>query len=363
MRPTAILLRDLRLLTVPSHAAGLRVDRFVLAQVSIPPPLLFKLLRKRAIAQVGAEGKSMRMQGSDRVHEGMRIQIPSDLVTSGSDQERDHTPVHSESTTAALLKRRQDFAKQRLPMLFENDALAVLQKPAGLSCQGGTGVRYSVDEMLADLDASEATGFRLVHRLDRDTTGALVVARSRLAAAALTAAFRDRAVSKRYIALLQGIPEDNHGIISRPLINTGMMTCVLSPTDDERRAELAKPAVTKYRVLRTGKLGQQDVAIVELDILTGRKHQIRAHCAQVLNCPVFGDNKYAFSSTESTKTANDSMYLHLFQITVPDVDDMGQIRINSKTGKLSVKAPFPASWSPIFKKLGVPVATSAGSSN
>ncbi|KAJ2053586.1 hypothetical protein H4S04_000585 [Coemansia sp. S16] len=315
MRSTALLLRDLRLLTVPSHAAGLRVDRFVLAQVSIPPPLLFKLLRKRAIAQVGAEGKSMRMQGSDRVHEGMRIHIPSDLVTSGLDQEIGDKPVHSESTAAALVKRRQDFVKHRLPMLFENDALAVLQKPTGLSCQGGTGVRYSVDQMLADLDATEATGFRLVHRLDRDTTGALVVARSRLAAAALTAAFRDRAVSKRYIALLQGIPEDSHGTISRPLINTGMMTCVLSPTDDERRAELAKPAVTKYRVLRTGKLGQQDVSIVELDILTGRKHQIRAHCAQVLNCHIFGDHKY--TSTECIKTTGDSMYLHLFQITVP----------------------------------------------
>ncbi|KAJ2364539.1 hypothetical protein H4S02_010868, partial [Coemansia sp. RSA 2611] len=76
MRPSTALLR---LLTVPSHAAGLRADRFLLAQVSIPPPLLFKLLRKRAITQVLPEGQSQRLQGSDRVQAGMQIHIPSDL--------------------------------------------------------------------------------------------------------------------------------------------------------------------------------------------------------------------------------------------------------------------------------------------
>ncbi|KAJ2643270.1 hypothetical protein GGF44_001249 [Coemansia sp. RSA 1694] len=338
---TRLLLREARLLTVPGHAAGLRVDRYILSQVSIPSPLLYRLLRKRAIEQVGEKGCTVRMQGSDRVHEGMRIHIPSDLVTSTLDI--GSKADDCKESEATLLKKRRDFAKQRLPMLFENDAMAILQKPAGLSCQGGTGVRYSIDEMLADLDATEATGYRLVHRLDRDTTGALVVARSRLAAAALTAAFRDRAVSKRYIALLQGIPEDKQGTINRPLINSGTMTSVVSPADDERRVQLAKPATTSYRVMRTGRLGQLDVAIVELDILTGRKHQIRAHCAQVLGCPVFGDHKY--SSSSSSSSANDSMYLHLFEITVPDVDAMGRIRASSSSGKISVKAPFPPSWS------------------
>ncbi|KAJ1817499.1 hypothetical protein LPJ60_004810 [Coemansia sp. RSA 2675] len=315
MRPSTALLR---LLTVPSHAAGLRADRFLLAQVSIPPPLLFKLLRKRAITQVLPEGQSQRLQGSDRVQAGMQIHIPSDLVTSSTEKSPDQS------------QHRQSFAAQRLPMLFENDALAVLQKPQGLACQGGTNVKYSIDDMLGDLSPD----YRLVHRLDRDTTGALVVAKSRLAAAALTAAFRDRAVSKRYIALLQGVPEETHGTISRPLLNTGTMTTVISATDDERRAQMAKPAVTKYRVLRSGALGNKEVSIVELDILTGRKHQIRAHCAQALGCPVFGDHKY--SSAEPT---SDSMYLHLFEISVP----------------VTVKAPFPASWAPVFKKLNVPL--------
>ncbi|KAJ2898214.1 hypothetical protein IWW38_001458 [Coemansia aciculifera] len=342
---TRFLLREMRLLTVPSHAAGLRADRYILSQVSIPSPLLHKLMRKRVIAHIVAEpnGTTKRIQGSDRVYEGMRIHIPGDLVTAASDAAGDK---QNGDSSKALLEKRRDFAKQRLPMLFENDAMAVLQKPAGLSCQGGTGVRYSVDEMLADLDATEATGYRLVHRLDRDTTGALVVARSRLAAAALTAAFRDRAVSKRYIALLQGIPEEKSGTINNPLINTGTMTCVLSPADDERRAQLAKPATTKYRIMRTGKFGQLDVAIVELDILTGRKHQIRAHCAQVLKCPVLGDHRY--NNNKAAVAANASMYLHLFEITVPDVDAMGNVR-----GKVSVKAPFPAFWSPVFKALGV----------
>ncbi|KAJ2005281.1 hypothetical protein H4R26_002038 [Coemansia thaxteri] len=332
-----------RLLTVPPHAAGLRLDRYIRDQLNIPPSLLHKLLRKRAIAPVDADGRrqSTRLQGSDRVHSGMCIHIPDTLLVTADNLRTN-------------VEQRRAFAQQRLPMLFENDALAVVKKPSGLSCQGGTGVHYSVDAMLADMDDSDATGYRLVHRLDRDTTGALVVAKSRLAAAALAKAFHDRTVTKRYIALLRGIPPDRSGTITHPLYYDNATCRVLSPSDDERCAMLAKPAVTKYRVLKTGSFCHQDVAIVEFDILTGRKHQIRVHAAQVLQCPVLGDHRYNANSAAKDSKPNvdnrSTMYLHLFEIT--DVDSAGQIRTNS-SGTVSIKAPFPVSWAPVFQALKV----------
>ncbi|KAJ2742980.1 hypothetical protein GGI20_004086 [Coemansia sp. BCRC 34301] len=313
-----------RVLTVPSHAAGQRADRYIQSQINIPASLVYRLLRKRAITEQTTNG---RLQGSDRVHVGMRIQIPSSLETPSE--------TKSEATDEATSRKRA-LATKRLRKLFENDAVAVLLKPAGLACQGGTGVRHSVDTMLGDLDSTG--GYRLVHRLDRDTTGALVVARTRLAAASLGAAFRDRTVTKRYIALLLGIPGEPRGVITNPLINTGATTRVASN-------DKAKPATTTYRVLCTGQMDGDDVAIVEVGILTGRKHQIRAHCAHVLKCPVYGDNKYS--------TQCGPMFLHLFEITVPDVDAMGNVRDGNASGTISVRAPFPATWIPVFKALDV----------
>ncbi|KAJ2777517.1 hypothetical protein H4R18_005121 [Coemansia javaensis] len=301
---------------MPWKAAGMRADRFVSEQLRVPAGLLYRLLRKGAIARLGEDGRAGRMRGSDRVQPGMRLRVPEDVVSGEARPTKGH---------AAKL--------EPLPVLFENEALAVLQKPAGLACQGGTGINSAVDQALG--------GQRLVHRLDRGATGALVVAKTRLAAAALARAFHDRRVAKSYVAALQGVPDPPAGTVTQPLANTGdRVVASVCPG--------AKPAETRYRVLSAGSIDGAPACIVALRTLSGRKHQIRVHCAQVLGCPILGDAKYGGASSPGPPR----IHLHLSKVSVPDVGADGQER----GGTITVRAPFPQFWGPTLRALGVAFA-------
>jgi len=170
----------------------------------------------------------------------------------------------------------------RARILHQDEALLVLDKPAGLAVQGGTGTRRHLDGMLAAL-AGQGERPRLVHRLDRDTSGLLVVARSARAAAKLTEAFRRQRVDKLYWALVVGRPSPIQGLIDRPLGKRG-------EGRGERMAGVAAglPAQTRYRtVARAGRIASW----LALQPLSGRTHQLRAHCA-LLGTPIIGDGKY-----------------------------------------------------------------------
>ncbi|KAJ1954286.1 hypothetical protein EC988_002518 [Linderina pennispora] len=303
----------------------MRADRFLLKHVSAPSPLLYKLMRKKTVAEVHPDGTIQRLSGSDRVFPGMRIRIPVD----SNMRVKDPHCVASRP--------------QKLPVLFENKAMAVFLKPSGIACQGGSkiGKGDSIDAMLGAVDSSEESGYKLVHRLDLPTSGALAVARGRLAAVQLTKAFRDRTVRKMYVAVLQGIPAMPKGIIDHPLVERNVDVV---PASDENR-DRAKEAITKFRVLKTGKHDGTTVSIVEFDILTGRKHQIRVHCSGVLGCPVLGDSKY----TPKGMVKSAQMHLHLFKLAIPNLG-------SSKLEMVTVQAPFPEFWSPVFHSLGVSFA-------
>ncbi|KAJ1664097.1 hypothetical protein IW140_004310 [Coemansia sp. RSA 1813] len=328
-----------KIVTVPLHADGLRVDRFVANRIGIPPNLLFKLLRKRAIAQVDNDGKIKRINGPDRVYPGMRLQIPTELVTiASSNRPNTSSSGGSKTDKETTLK----FVSKLLPILYETKSFVVFNKPPGLACQGGSKIKYSIDMLLAKIDNSEEAGYRLVHRLDRETTGALAVAKTRITASTLARAFSDRTVEKEYIAVIKGIPKVLQGTITAPLVNTGTKT--IAVTDVSSEIKPAKSAITKYKTLATGKFDMQDVAIVSLNILTGRKHQIRVHCAQVLGCPVLGDIKYNEPKDNIKRQTNSNMFLHLYRLSIPP--------------DISVKAPFPRFWSGVFKQLNISFSNS-----
>ncbi|KAJ2716598.1 hypothetical protein H4R19_000551 [Coemansia spiralis] len=315
-----------RVLTVPAHAAGLRADRFLAAQLQLPAGLLHKLLRKGAISRIDASSSSRgaTIRCADRVHEGMQLRI-SDAVqctVRGPDP-----PVAGPPAAAAPI-----------PVLFENDALAVLHKPAGLACQGGSKLDCSVDQLLGAAYGPHA--YRLVHRLDRHATGALVVAKSRLATAALAQAFRENRVLKSYVAALHGTPTPLRGTIDAALLDTGSRV-------ETSVAPNAKPATTRYRVLRAN----SQLSLVALRTLSGRKHQIRVHCAQVLGCAILGDAKYGAGLAHPFAPAPPGLFLHLARLSVPDVDCAGNIR---GSGTLTVSAPFPPFWEPTLTALHMP---------
>ncbi|PIA15750.1 pseudouridine synthase [Coemansia reversa NRRL 1564] len=313
-----------RIITVSSQSAGLRVDRYIGRELDIPSGLLFKLLRKKAISQIISKDSSnrQRINGSDRVWAGMQLQVPSNLVLLSKTDTKDSTLRNKQQDELDYDQHRRMFIKKKLPVLFENEALAVFQKPFGLACQDGTNVKYSIDTLLRILGKQQSFVYRLVHRLDRNTTGALVVAKSRLAAAALAHAFHERKVSKRYIAVLEGIPATKKGVIDCALLNTGMKTIAVNALNEAKtngiETQHARSAVTKYKVLNTGLFNGRDISLVEIDIITGRKHQIRAHCSQILGCPVVGDTRYGDSIQDDVSASyRNQMFLHLFRLSIP----------------------------------------------
>lgn len=172
-------------------------------------------------------------------------------------------------------------------LIYEDDALLVFNKPAGLAVQGGAGVELSLEILLGAFAKPNGKRPRLVHRLDRETSGVIVVARTKPAAAALSQAFADREVEKTYLAIVcGGAPSPADGAIDLPLRKTARrgLDIMVAARPDEPGAQAAQ---TRYRTQRA----TTSAALLELRPQTGRMHQLRAHCAAI-GRPIAGDGKY-----------------------------------------------------------------------
>ncbi|NWG93678.1 MAG: RluA family pseudouridine synthase, partial [Parvularculaceae bacterium] len=215
-----------------------------------------------------------RAKASRRVEAGETIRVP---------------PISEENAAriATNQPRREDVDSLREMTIYEDDWVLALNKPFGLAVQGGTKTKRHVDGMLASL-AVDGDKPRLVHRLDRDTGGLLILAKSRQAAARLGEAFQGRDVVKTYWALCAGVPEIRQGTINLPVAKK---TARVGGRDQERMESAtdadAKKAITDYMVLDTA----GPVSFLALKPVTGRTHQLRVHCAAMGN-PIIGDRKY-----------------------------------------------------------------------
>jgi 23S rRNA pseudouridine955/2504/2580 synthase len=224
----------------------------------------------------------------------------------------------------------------RRQILHIDDALIVIDKPAGLAVQGGSKVHRHLDGML---DALRCGGERprLVHRLDRDTSGVLLLARNATAAAHLARAFRERALAKVYWALVIGVPAESRGEIRLALAK------VAGP-GGERMAvdsEGGDPATTWWHVVE--RVGRQ-AAWLALQPLTGRTHQLRAHCA-ALGTPILGDGKYGPSAPPADLGVPASaLHLHARSITLP----------HPHGGALTITAPLPPHMAATWRFFGFP---------
>ena len=196
--------------------------------------------------------------------------------------------------------------------LYEDDDLLVLNKPSGIAVQGGSKTPHHIDRLLEGLGDGPETRPRLVHRLDRDTSGVLVVAKRRAVAAKLGRAFQTRSVRKIYWALTYGVPKPPQGKIEAALVKAS------GPAGDRVRKarpgeqDVAQSAVTHYAVVdRAG----QNVALVSLKPVTGRQHQLRAHMA-IIGHPILGDEKYP-SDAEFPEGIDKRLQLHARRISFP----------------------------------------------
>jgi len=212
-------------------------------------------------------------------------------------------------------------------ILWENEDCLVLNKPAGLAVQGGAGVGVSLDSLLK---AAFPERPLLVHRLDRDTSGLILAAKNRAAAARLSALLGARVVSKRYLALCGGRPGETAGVIRTSL---------------SIRRE-CKKAETFYRVLGEQSLGVEPevkAALVELELGTGRMHQIRRHLAGI-GCPILGDDKYgdfALNRRLKKTLGLKHLLLHAYRLGIPPGEFIPE--------GLDIQAPLPA----YFKAMAV----------
>lgn len=261
--------------TVGEEDGEARLDRwFKRHYPQVTQGQLQKLLRTK---QVKVDGK--KAATSQHVTPGQVIRVPplpDRGAPMGQAKIRRDSVVVSDHDAAFV---------QSLVLYKDNDVL-VLNKPAGLAVQGGTGITRHLDGMLSALRFEKSENPRLVHRLDKDTSGVLVLARTAAAAAKLAEAFRSREAKKVYWALVYATPEIKEGKISAKLLKCSGEHGGESVRVDEKNGQ---SAVTLYRVVDEV---YKKAAWLELMPLTGRTHQLRVHCA-FMGHPIVGDAKYA----------------------------------------------------------------------
>ena len=299
----------------------MRLDRwFRTHYAQLPHSRLEKLLRTGQVRVDGA-----RIKASTRLETGQSVRVPP-------------LPDAPPPPGAAKPLSKGDRAFLKSITLFEDNDLLILNKPSGLAVQGGTKTAQHIDRLLEGMGDSPQTRPRLVHRLDRDTSGVLVVAKKRSVAAKLGKAFQTRSVRKIYWALVRGVPKPPQGKIDAALVKAA--------TPDGERVRKARPgeqdkaqsAVTHFAVIDRA---ARQVALMSLKPVTGRQHQLRAHMA-ILGHPILGDEKYP-SGIEVPDGIERRLHLHAQRISFPHP---------SGEGVVDVTAPLPPHIEAAFATFG-----------
>ncbi len=314
---------EVRQFTVSEDDSGIRLDRWFKRNL---PQIGFATVSKWArTGQIRVDGK--RAKPEDRLEAGQVLRVP---------------PGGEASHKAPRPRRElteEQIAEARAMVIRETPSAIVLNKPPGLATQGGSKTTHHVDGLLdAFVENEDTPRPRLVHRLDKDTSGVLLVARTPGAAASYSRRFSGRSARKVYWALVVGVPEVREGTIDAPLAKqpgTGGEKMHV----DEENGQVAK---TRYRVVE--RAGQR-TAWVELEPLTGRTHQLRVHMAAIGH-PIVGDGKYGGKEAFLTGAVSRKMHLHARRLIIGTPETKGA------GGKLDVTAELPEHFAASMEALG-----------
>jgi 23S rRNA pseudouridine955/2504/2580 synthase len=253
---------DVRLESVPAGKAGQRLDNFLVSRLKgVPRSMIYRLIRT---GQVRINGK--RCKPASRLDAGDKVRIPPARVAQRED--------------AVIPDRALEQLKHRV--LYRDQEVLVIDKPSGMAVHGGSGLPWGVIDVVRRLFPGDE--LELAHRLDRETSGCLLLARGGAALNHFSALFRDGQVEKRYLCLLQGRLPEAVVEVDAPLRR-------VAPEGRDRVMAVmpdGKPARTRFRLLDSW----PDASYVEAELLTGRTHQIRVHALH-LGMPLAGDTKYA----------------------------------------------------------------------
>ena len=309
---------SVRQFTVAPDDDGVRLDRWFRRHL---PQIGFATISRWArTGQIRVDGA--RAKPEDRLVTGQVVRVPpGGEAPAATDRPKAELTDEQRSEAAAMLITR-------------TDAALVLNKPPGLATQGGTGMRQHVDGLLDAFVEGNAPRPRLVHRLDKDTSGVLLVARTPGSAAFFSKRFSGRSAKKVYWALVIGVPDVYEGFIDAP-ISKQPGTGGEKMHVDEAEGQAAR---TRYRVIdRAG----NSAAWVELQPLTGRTHQLRVHMAAIGH-PIVGDGKYGGQAAFLTGGVSRKMHLHARRLII---DAPGG-------GKLDVTADLPEHFAATMAQLG-----------
>ena len=306
-------------LEVEPGEAGQRIDRWLRAKFpGLTQGRIEKMLRKGEVRLDGGRTKS-----NTRIEAHQMVRVPP--FSEGEAPPPKEMRGISEADAAFI----------RSIVIYEDVHMIALDKPPGIPVQGGTGQTRHIDGMLGAL-AVDGERPKLVHRIDKDTSGLLVLARSGMAARALTGAFRSKAARKLYWAAVIGTPKPGSGTIAYALVKAPgahgeKMVCV-DPRDLDAHPD-AKRAITDFATVET--VGTR-ASWVALRPVTGRTHQLRAHLAEI-GCPIIGDGKYGPTAAEAdrrvTGAISRKLHLHARHLRVPHPDGSGRI--------IDLRAPLP----------------------
>jgi len=306
--------RQVQMRAVSGDEAGLRLDRWFQRHFpELSHGALQKLLRT---GQVRLDGK--RVEGKDRVEPGQTVRLPPGVtaapVPSSQSKPKAAKPQLSERETQEI---------QSL-VIHRDDWVIALNKPSGLAVQGGSGTERHVDGLLDGLRFGFEDRPRLVHRLDKDTSGLLLIARTGQAAKRLSESFRDRETEKLYWAVVVGVPPKMEGAIDLPLAKRpGARDRETMQVDHEE----GQKALTHFKVMdRAG----DRAALMALWPRTGRTHQLRVHCAEI-GCPILGDRKYGGEEALLSAVADSRrLHLHARRLTLPHPSGKGTLRLQAE---------------------------------
>ncbi len=318
-------------LGVAADESGMRLDRWFKQHF---PGLGFAQLQKLLRSgQIRVDGG--RVKSETRLSPGQSVRIPPMV----SAMKAGEGTIAGKHLTANTIRNVGDAEVLRAMLLHEDKKVFVFNKPAGLAVQGGSGVVRHVDFMLDALRNEKGEKPRLVHRLDRDTSGVLVVARTRGAAEALAKSFRVRETEKIYWAICRGVPAKQSGRISTWLVK--------EKTEDGDKMRIARHgepgadhSESNYRVVD---IAAQNLSWLELQPVTGRTHQLRVHTAHIGH-PIIGDPKYFnVENWEFPGGVQKRLHLHARRIRIPHPDG----------GMIDITAPLPPHMEQTFNLLGL----------
>ncbi|BBC74197.1 RNA pseudouridine synthase [Altererythrobacter sp. B11] len=311
-----------RQFTVAPDDDGIRLDRWFKRHL---PQVGFGMVSRWArTGQVRVDGK--RVKPEDRLAAGQVLRVPP-----GGESDRPKPQRRQLS--------QDEIDRAEAMLIARTDAALVLNKPPGLSTQGGTKTTQHVDGLLDAYAGDDEPRPRLVHRLDKDTSGVLLVARTPGSAAFFSKRFSGRSAKKIYWALVVGVPDLAEGEIDAPLAKQPGTGGEKMHVDEEN----GQPARTLYRVLdRAG----NRAAWVELQPMTGRTHQLRVHLAAIGH-PIVGDGKYGGQDAFLTGTISRKMHLHARRLIIDAPKDS-----RGGGGKLDVTAELPDHFAASLEQLG-----------